>query len=66
MIGVEAVSKGNPSVSRFEDSVFTGQYVTQDVSDAYLSQLELFRSDAAKQSRGAVGDSKFIDLHNPV
>ena len=63
---VEAVGKGNPAVTRFEDSVFTGEYVTKDVSDAYLSQLELFRSDAAKQSRGAVGDSKFIDLHNPV
>ncbi len=62
---IDAVSKGNPKVSAFEDSVFTGQYVTQDVSDDYLNQLELFRSDAAKQARGSVGDSKFIDLHNP-
>ncbi len=63
---VEAVKKGNPKVSRFEDSVFSGHYVTQDVSEDYLSQLELFRSDAAKAARGNVGDSKFIDLHNPV
>ncbi len=63
---IAAVSRGNPNVTRFEDSVFTGEYVTQDVSQDYLSQLELFRSDAAKQSTGNLGGSKFIDLHNPV
>lgn len=62
----EAVSVGNPAVTEFEDSVFTGNYVTQDVSQDYLSQLELFRSDAAKQASESGGDSKFLDLHNPV
>ena len=63
---IEAVRTGNPKVTRFEDSVFTGDYVTNDVNDEYLSQLELFRSDAAKQAQGSAGDSKFLDLHNPV
>jgi amidophosphoribosyltransferase len=62
---ISAVGKGNPKITRFEDSVFTGKYVTQDVSDDYLNQLELFRSEAAKKSPGNNGASKFIDLHNP-
>ncbi|CAN0261085.1 unnamed protein product, partial [Chrysoparadoxa australica] len=36
-----AVQKGNPHIQRFEDSVFTGDYVTADINDDYLSQLEL-------------------------
>lgn len=63
---IDAVAKGNPKVTEFEASVFTGEYITQDVSDDYLNQLELFRSDAAKQARDNPGGSKFIDLHNPV
>lgn len=58
-----AVAKGNPDIERFEDSVFTGQYVTADISDDYLQQLELFRSDAAKGKRRA-DDSAVLELHN--
>ena len=63
---VAAVGAGNRAISRFEDSVFTGNYVTRDVSEDYLSQLELFRSDAAKQQRASAGAHKVLDLHNPV
>ncbi|TXI08856.1 MAG: amidophosphoribosyltransferase [Rhizobium sp.] len=48
---IEAVRQGNKNISRFDTSVFTGEYVTQDISSEYLSQLELFRSDAAKLKR---------------
>jgi amidophosphoribosyltransferase len=48
---IEAVRVGNPKLTRFDTSVFTGEYVTQDISSEYLSQLELFRSDAARQKR---------------
>ena len=48
---------------RFENSVFTGKYVTQDIDDAYLNQLELFRSDKAKEAR-RTASSTVIDLHN--
>ena len=34
----------------FEDSVFTGEYVTGDVSAEYLASLERKRSDAAKEA----------------
>ena len=48
---VEAVRAGNPAITRFDCSVFTGEYITQDVTAEYLSQLELFRSDSAKSAR---------------
>ncbi|MCH9827433.1 MAG: amidophosphoribosyltransferase [Gammaproteobacteria bacterium] len=60
---IEAVREGNPTVQRFDCSVFDGQYVTQDVGPDYLSQLELFRSDAAKEARRSASES-VIELHN--
>lgn len=59
----EAVHVGNPKIERFEDSVFTGEYVTADISEDYLSQLQLFRSDAAKESRRDADDA-VLELHN--
>lgn len=48
---IDAVRQGNPSITRFDCSVFTGDYITQDVTPEYLNQLELFRSDSAKAAR---------------
>lgn len=59
----ESVKVGNPNIERFEDSVFTGEYVTADISDDYLSQLQLFRSDAAKESRRDESPA-VLELHN--
>lgn len=50
---VDSVRTGNPDIRNFECSVFTGQYLTDDVDDEYLQQLELFRSDEAKKKRQA-------------
>ena len=36
---VEAVRAGNPALERFEDSCFTGRYVTGDVTPEYLGAL---------------------------
>jgi amidophosphoribosyltransferase len=60
---VKAVSKGNAKIKRFDDSVFTGEYVTGDVSGDYLNDLQLLRSDAAKKGRRDKQD-EVIDLHN--
>ncbi|MDT0498201.1 amidophosphoribosyltransferase [Algiphilus sp. W345] len=60
---IDAVQEGNPDIARFDCSVFDGQYVTQDIGPDYLSQLELFRSDAAKEARRSAGQS-VIELHN--
>lgn len=59
----DAVAHGNSALTQFEDSVFTGNYVTADISDEYLQQLELFRSDDAKTNRRQSPGS-VIELHN--
>lgn len=60
---IDAVRYGNPSLTRFDASVFNGEYVTQDVDADYLNQLELFRSDAAKTQRSSSG-RRVVELHN--
>jgi len=61
---IEAVRKlGKSEVERFDTSVFNGEYVTGDVSDQYLEQLQLLRSDSAKQSSEEKSDS-LLELHN--
>jgi amidophosphoribosyltransferase len=63
---VQSAREGNPSIERFECSVFDGKYVTGDIDDAYLERLSLSRSDEMKQRRDAQHsqDQSFIDLHN--
>ena len=48
-----AAKEGNPDLSAYEDSVFSGQYITGDVSTSYLDDLEAARSDAMKSERGS-------------
>ncbi len=61
---IEAVQKkGKTQVSRFDTSVFNGEYITGDVNEHYLGQLELIRSDSAKRDREAA-QSSVLDLHN--
>lgn len=48
---VEAASEGNPDITRFEDSVFTGDYITGDIDAEYLNELDLARNDSAKQAQ---------------
>ncbi|MES9888458.1 MAG: amidophosphoribosyltransferase, partial [Candidatus Sedimenticola sp. 6PFRAG1] len=49
---IAAVKKKDKSaVESFDTSVFDGTYVTGDVNDQYLEQLELLRSDSAKKGR---------------
>ncbi|HAO31713.1 MAG TPA: amidophosphoribosyltransferase, partial [Candidatus Competibacteraceae bacterium] len=47
---IAAVQEGNPELKHFDTSCFSGEYVT-GLSDAYLQQLELLRSDEAKEKR---------------
>ena len=60
---VDAVKKGSPEISGFDDSVFTGSYVTGDIDTIYLDDLQSVRSDAAKRKRRD-SDDDVIDLHN--
>ncbi len=59
---IEAVRVGNKKIERFDCSVFTGEYITQDITAEYLSQLELFRSDGARAARQRV--QTVIELAN--
>jgi amidophosphoribosyltransferase len=61
---VDAVRHKHSKIERFDCSVFTGEYVTNDINDAYLNQLELFRSDAAKEARRVRAGNVVIELHN--
>lgn len=60
---MDAVSKGNSNLQRFDASVFTGEYVTGDVSGEYLDQLRDVRSDGAKEKRRE-SEKGVIELHN--
>jgi len=60
---IDAVQHKASKIERFDTSVFTGEYITQDITHEYLSQLELFRSDAAKQQRDR-SNQTLIDIHN--
>ena len=53
---IAASSEGNPDISRFECSVFDGQYITGDVDEKYLKRLEDCRNDAAKAMNKKSGD----------
>lgn len=54
---VDAARRGNPEITDFEHSCFTGRYVTGDVSDRYLEAVSQRRSDSAKQRRSQDEDS---------
>ncbi|KAI0086437.1 amidophosphoribosyltransferase [Irpex rosettiformis] len=45
---ISSVRQFNPSISAFDTSVFTGEYVTGGVDEAYLSHLESLRADNVK------------------
>jgi len=60
---IKAVRKlGKSEVEQFDTSVFNGEYVTGDVSNHYLEQLQLLRSDSAKQSWEESSDS-LLEMH---
>ncbi len=50
---IRSVRHGNSSISEFDTSCFSGEYVTGDVTDEYLHEIEQRRNDAAKQRRKA-------------
>jgi amidophosphoribosyltransferase len=60
---VAAVGQENPSIQRFETSVFNGEYVTGDISQDYLDQLDAARNDTAKAQRDGSEDAN-LELHN--
>ncbi len=62
---IAALKVCNPNIERFDTSVFDGQYITGDITPAYLEALEQRRSDLSKQS-DLVSRSSVIDLGNTI
>lgn len=62
---VESVQYFNPALKDFENSIFTGEYITGDVDEAYLEALELKRCEATKRA-DAVVRNNLIDLSNQL
>ena len=60
---VEAVKRGSEIIAGFDDSVFTGEYITGDIDTRYLNNLQSSRNDAAKNERRE-SENEVIDLHN--
>lgn len=60
----EAAREGNPHITRFEDSVFSGKYVTGDVTADYLNRLEQRRKDKVKQNLDALADVQIVEMYN--
>ena len=48
---VRSVRHDNADISEFDTSCFSGEYVTGDVTEEYLHEIEERRNDAAKQRR---------------
>tara|TARA_B100000927_G_scaffold288780_1_gene284062 strand:- start:767 stop:2248 length:1482 start_codon:yes stop_codon:yes gene_type:complete len=48
---ISAAQVGNEDIKQFECSIFNGKYVTDDIDDKYLQNLEDVRSDKSKSSR---------------
>ena len=60
---VDAVKKGSAQIEGFDDSVFTGEYITGDIDENYLELLQTARNDAAKKERRE-NDNEGMDLYN--
>lgn len=45
----DSISEGNTSIKQFEDGCFTGNYVTDDVDEQYLKQVEGRRRNSLRE-----------------
>ncbi|MCW9010108.1 amidophosphoribosyltransferase, partial [Marinobacter sp.] len=62
---ISCVNDVNEDINGWECSVFTGDYITGDVDEAYLTRLEDLRKDEKRStSQVANDDNAIIDLHN--
>lgn len=60
---MKSVTKFNPALKNFDVSVFTGNYVTGDIDDAYISRLEYLRSETMQRTKTPDGEES-MGLHN--
>jgi amidophosphoribosyltransferase len=53
----------NPSITRFDTSVFDGVYITGGVDEKYLNRIEAMRNDETKEAN-RLAEMEIIELHN--
>ena len=58
----ESVLVENPAIQGFDCSVFTGEYITGDVTEQYLESIASQRNDLAKKKREK--DATNLEIHN--
>ncbi|MBQ49475.1 MAG: amidophosphoribosyltransferase [Zetaproteobacteria bacterium] len=63
---IESCSGGSKKIDTFECSVFDGEYLTGDVTEAYLQELEAFREQSYQNDEDPQQgtDTMVVDLHN--
>lgn len=60
LISAVLYKKNKTNVTRFDTSVFNGEYITGDITPEYLKKLENCRSDSIKEER----ENAVIEMHN--
>lgn len=58
---ISAAQLGNPDIKAFDTSVFTGEYLTGNIDQAFLDKIAAERNDLAKQNR-AKNNSSVVDI----
>jgi len=58
----ESVQLENPAIRGFDCSVFTGEYITGDITPEYLDKIASQRNDSAKKKREK--DASNLEIHN--
>ena len=59
---VRSVQESSEVLTQFDTSVFNGEYVTGDIDETYLQNLEKLRNDKARSNLDA--DDEVMELHN--
>jgi amidophosphoribosyltransferase len=60
---IKSCHRGNKSIERFDCSVFDGNYITGDVDQKYLDEIDRRRNDNAKQKK-LHKENQILDIHN--
>ncbi len=61
---IQAVKHGSDEIDGFDSSCFNGEYITGDINQIYLDNLEDLRSDNAKVKRENAENLAGIDLYS--
>jgi len=60
---IQSCQRGNKNISHFDCSVFSGEYITGDIDQRYLNEIEQRRNDNVMQN-SLDKDNEILDIHN--